>query len=362
MDLHDILKMSKQCFPPIKKSQSNVNLTFSEEAVKLTSSIFKQWFINKSTDNSNTGSDDDLLFFVRNSVGEGESKVDVARKDSSSLPSVADEKFNWPETFFLNFILHEFEYQVTVAVCTVHHMINVLRRKSLQVFPSPTKQRMDRKSKESETIYPDLFFSIDDFEQCFRDILIQHEGEKIAVELVAKNEAIGLTKLVFSGMVDYSAVQQAFFNREKAQSTTTSLATKIASFTPFKNRIQSFNVEQAAQYIRLRGPRKTGFAELAVSKYVPPETLVTGGRKASQGNDIASQNVSVRAYRKVSSSDDLPQSAQPVVTQSVPEQPLLKKPSPSDQVLNASLTYVMLHWQTIVDAVLYSEEEGKLSS
>lgn len=25
--------------------------------------------------------------------------------------------------------------------------------------------RMDRKSKESETIYPDLFFSIDDFEQ-----------------------------------------------------------------------------------------------------------------------------------------------------------------------------------------------------
>ena len=28
-------------------------------------------------------------------------------------------------------------------------------------------------------------------------------------------QAIGLTKLVFSGMVDYSAVQQAFANREK---------------------------------------------------------------------------------------------------------------------------------------------------
>lgn len=97
----------------------------------------------------------------------------------------------------------------------------------------------------------------------------------------------------------------------QAQSTTTSLATKIASFTPFKSRMQSFNVEQAAQYIRLRGPRKTGFAELAVSKYVPPETLVTGGsRKASQDHDIASQNVSVMAYRKVSS-DDLPQSAEP---------------------------------------------------
>lgn len=275
--------------------------------------------------------------------------------------SITDGKFNWPETFFLNFILHEFEYQVTVAVCTVHHMINVSRRKSLQVFPSPTKQRMDRKSKESETIYPDLFFSIDDFEQCFRDILVQHEGEKIAVELVAKNQAIGLSKLVFSGMVDYSAVQQAFINREKAQSTTSSLATKIASFTPFKSRVQSFNVEQPAQYIRLRGPRKTGFAELAVSKHVPAETSVAS-RKASHDNDIGSQNISAVSYRKVSSPDELPtgdQTPEPVVLRS--DQPSLKKSSANDPVLNASLTYVMLHWQTIVDAVLYSEEEGKLS-
>ena len=47
---------------------SNIVVTFSEETIKLTSGIFQQWFINKSTDNSNAGSDDDLLFFVRNSV------------------------------------------------------------------------------------------------------------------------------------------------------------------------------------------------------------------------------------------------------------------------------------------------------
>lgn len=78
-------------------------VTFSEEAVKLTSGIFQQWFINRSPDASNAGSDDDLLFFVRNSVekvflqscdhfvsdhviSQGESKVDVARKDSLTLP------------------------------------------------------------------------------------------------------------------------------------------------------------------------------------------------------------------------------------------------------------------------------------
>ena len=77
-------------------------MTFSEEAIKLTSGIFQQWFINKSPDAKNAGSDDDLLFFVRNSVEkvflynhvitpdhvipQGESKVDVARKDSTTLP------------------------------------------------------------------------------------------------------------------------------------------------------------------------------------------------------------------------------------------------------------------------------------
>lgn len=86
MDLHDILEMSRKCFPPIKKSQSNVNLSFSEEDIKLTNGLFEQWFIKKSPDTNNAGSDDDLLFFVRNSVDKGESKVDVARKDSTTLP------------------------------------------------------------------------------------------------------------------------------------------------------------------------------------------------------------------------------------------------------------------------------------
>ena len=69
--------------------------------------------------------------------------------------------------------------------------------------------------------------------------------------------------------------------------------------------MQSFNVEQAAQYIRLRGPRKTGFAELAVSKHVSQETSVSS-RKASRDSDIGSQNVSVVSYRKVSSPDEIP--------------------------------------------------------
>ena len=77
-------------------------VTFNKEAIKLTSGIFQQWFINKSpADTKNAGSDDDLLFFVRNSIEkvfhvlydhvishipQGESKVDVARKDSTTLP------------------------------------------------------------------------------------------------------------------------------------------------------------------------------------------------------------------------------------------------------------------------------------
>ena len=43
-------------------------VTFNEESIKLTSGIFQQWFINKSPDTKNAENDDDLLFFVRNSV------------------------------------------------------------------------------------------------------------------------------------------------------------------------------------------------------------------------------------------------------------------------------------------------------
>lgn len=87
----------------------------------------------------------------------------------------------------------------------------------------------------------------------------------------------------------------------QAQTTTSSIATKIASLTPFKNRIQSFNIEQVAQYIRLRGPRKTGFAELAVSKHTPTSESSVSSRKASRDNDI-----SFVSYRKVSSANEIP--------------------------------------------------------
>ena len=43
-------------------------VTFNEEAIKLTSGIFQQWFVHKSPDAKNAENDDDLLFFVRNSV------------------------------------------------------------------------------------------------------------------------------------------------------------------------------------------------------------------------------------------------------------------------------------------------------
>ncbi|XP_065912561.1 uncharacterized protein KIAA0930 homolog isoform X2 [Dysidea avara] len=348
----------------------HVYVTFADEAAMLTIGTFKQWYLKQPSTTADSAAtaatDDDLLFFVRKSVDKGESKVDVARKDSPTLPSVDDDKFSWPESFFLNVVLHEFEYRVTVASCTVHHTINVIHKKSLKVFPSPTKQRMDRKSKESETIYPDIFFSIDDFEQSFKDVLVKQDGEKIAVELTAINQAIGLCKLVFSGMVDYSAVYQAFYNREKAQ-TTTSLASKIASFTPFKNRSQTFVVEQPAQYIRLRGPRKTGFAELAVSKHMIPKES-TPNRRASKNLDNV---ISVVSYTRRDSPPSIVQPEQPATeqpdsstnTDQVPKDTSdsTQKLLPGDQVLNGSLTYVMLNWQTILDAILYGDDKGKLS-
>ena len=39
------------------------------------------------------------------------------RKDSKRLP-VGDPDIDWEETVYLNLIIHEFEYTVTLAICT----------------------------------------------------------------------------------------------------------------------------------------------------------------------------------------------------------------------------------------------------
>ncbi|VVD03782.1 unnamed protein product, partial [Leptidea sinapis] len=43
--------------------------------------------------------------------------VEVFRKDSKKLP-IGDPEIDWEETVYLNLIVHQFDYTLTLAICT----------------------------------------------------------------------------------------------------------------------------------------------------------------------------------------------------------------------------------------------------
>ncbi|XP_053517749.1 uncharacterized protein KIAA0930 homolog isoform X2 [Artibeus jamaicensis] len=126
---------------------------------------------------------DDMLFYVRRkrvfaggeSGGdsrklaevEPEVEVEVYRRDSKKLPGLGDPDIDWEESVCLNLILQKLDYMVTCAVCTRTDGgdIHIHKKKSQQVFASPSRHPMDSKGEESQISYPNIFFMIDSFEE-----------------------------------------------------------------------------------------------------------------------------------------------------------------------------------------------------
>lgn len=117
---------------------------------------------------------DDLLFFVRKKHVKGSSRhmpkfetdVDVYRKDSRKLP-IGDPDVDWEETVYLNLIIHQFNYTLTLAICTrtSPKELQVLRRHSQRVYASPSRRKMDTKGDGEEMTYPHICFMVDNFDE-----------------------------------------------------------------------------------------------------------------------------------------------------------------------------------------------------
>lgn len=60
--------------------------------------------------------------------------MEVFRKDSKKLP-IGDPEIDWEETVYLNLIVHQFEYTLTLAICTrtSPKELQVLKRHSQKV-------------------------------------------------------------------------------------------------------------------------------------------------------------------------------------------------------------------------------------
>ncbi|XP_028027762.1 uncharacterized protein KIAA0930 homolog [Bombyx mandarina] len=117
---------------------------------------------------------DDLLFFVRKRHVKGSSRylpkyetdVEVFRKDSKKLP-IGDPEIDWEETVYLNLIVHQFDYTLTLAICTrtSPKELQVLKRHSQKVYASPSRRKMDTKGEGEEMTYPHICFMVDNFDE-----------------------------------------------------------------------------------------------------------------------------------------------------------------------------------------------------
>ncbi|XP_050444389.1 uncharacterized protein KIAA0930 homolog [Adelges cooleyi] len=208
---------------------------------------------------------DDLLFFIRKKrikcnskyLPTFETEMDVFRKDSKRLP-VGDPDIVWEETVYLNLIIHEFDYTLTLAICTrtSPKELQVLHRHSQKVYASPSKRRMDTKGDLEEITYPYVCFMVDNFNEVFCDVLVR-DGEMVCVELVASDRCGKMRNVIFIGSIRYEALKTVYNSRM-------SLTNKTAQQMIYG--LFSGSSIKRTEFIRLKGPYGKGHAELAVAK------------------------------------------------------------------------------------------------
>ncbi|XP_068225440.1 uncharacterized protein [Palaemon carinicauda] len=207
---------------------------------------------------------DDLLFFIRKKQVKGsryipkyQTEVEVYRRDSRKLP-IGDPDIDWEETVYLNLIIHQFDYTLTLAICTRTSPkdLQVLRRHSQKVYASPSRRRMDTKGEVEEITYPNVCFHVDNFDEVFADMLVR-DGEMVCVELVASDHAGHRQAVIFLGSIRYDALKRVYDARA-------SLSSKVAQRMMMG--LFSGANNQRIEFVRMKGPQGKGHAEMAVTK------------------------------------------------------------------------------------------------
>ena len=79
---------------------------------------------------------------------------------------------DWEETIYLNLIIHQLHYTMTLAVCsrTSPKNLQVLRRFSQKVYATPSRRKMEAKGDTEEMTYPYLSFTVDNYEDMFKEV------------------------------------------------------------------------------------------------------------------------------------------------------------------------------------------------
>ncbi|CAF0928585.1 unnamed protein product [Brachionus calyciflorus] len=223
--------------------------------------LFANCFLCYENNTKNNLSHDDMFFFVSR-VNSEDSKIEVYRRDSKKLPCLTDFNYDWEETVYLNLILHEFEYTLTCAICTQTRSkdLEILKRHSKRVYASPSQRDLKSKGEEEVITYPNIFFTVDDFDDAFNEMIVK-EGEMVCVELIAGHESF--RKVLFLGSIKYEALKKVYDARA-------STGAKIVQ----KMTLGKMN-EKRVEFVKMKGPGGKGYAEMAVSRFIQKEDLAS---------------------------------------------------------------------------------------
>jgi len=195
---------------------------------------------------------------------------------------------------------------------------------------------MASKGKGAEMCYPNLFFTVDDFDQVWDDLYLS-EDEMVCVEIVAHDKTKSFQCLMFLGSVSYPAMTKVY-DKKAQQASVTNKLTQLVSFGLMGRD------EDRVEFVRMRGPGGKGYAEMAVKK-------INGQNKGPQPEPSSSSS-SNRNYSVQSSTNPLSLWRNGMTSSSSDE-----SLSPS---LKTQLTYVTLPWHKIVlDILLQYEKPGE---
>lgn len=171
---------------------------------------------------------DDLLFFVykikkrsqcsrvNGFNGHQIPHIDVMRRFSPNLPLHLCS-INWEETFFLNIILQKLEYFVFYSICTrtSAEQFQVISKKKLNVFATPSSHSVLFKESEEQYSYPFINFYIENFEELLYESII-NEFEFVYLELLVRDTSIDEEPFViFSSCINFSSFNEAYSDQNR---------------------------------------------------------------------------------------------------------------------------------------------------
>lgn len=147
--------------------------------------------------------------------------------------------------------MQQFDYRLTIAICTRTSALDmqILRKNSQQIYASPSQRTMDSKGVREEMSYPNIFFTVDNYEELLNKLWLS-DGEIICVEVIAKDRCSDFETCIFSSCVHYE-IMKCFHDSKK------NIKRKFMRKQLSKPKIE---------FMKMRGPGSKGQVELAMLK------------------------------------------------------------------------------------------------